>query len=87
MARTSAPDSATSQFFINFGDNSVLDYVSESQDGYAVFGRVVTGLEVVEAIYNLERFTNFASPFQELPVEPVIITGITRHEMPGDDGR
>ena len=82
MARTSAPDSATSQFFFNFGDNSVLDYVSDSQDGYAVFGRVVTGIEVIEALYNLELFTNFAAPFGELPVEPVIITGITRHKMP-----
>lgn len=86
MARTSAPDSATSQFFFNFGDNSVLDYVSGSQDGYAVFGRVVTGIEVIEAIYNLERFTTFGAPFGELPVEPVIITGITRHAMPANSG-
>ena len=82
MARSSAADSATAQFYFNFGDNSVLDYVSERQDGYAVFGRVVTGLETIEAIYNLELLTGFASPFGESPVEPVVITTITRHAMP-----
>ena len=61
-------------------------HVSENQDGYAVFGRVVTGLEVIEAIYNLELFRGFAPPFGELPVEPVIIYAVTRHAMPGNGG-
>ncbi|MFT5482516.1 MAG: cyclophilin family peptidyl-prolyl cis-trans isomerase [Halieaceae bacterium] len=82
MARTTAPDSATGQFFFNFGDNSQLDYVSDAQDGYAVFGRVVTGSEIIETIYNLELFTNFNSPFGDLPTVPVIINNITRHPMP-----
>ena len=52
MARTSAPHSATAQFFINTVDNGFLDFKAESAQGwgYAVFGRVVAGTEVVDAI-------------------------------------
>lgn len=50
MARTSLPDSATSEFFINLSDNPGLDYQSADNPGYAVFGKVVTGMDVVDAI-------------------------------------
>ena len=50
MARTSVFDSATSEFFINLADNASLDYQSDTDPGYAVFGKVVTGMEVVDAI-------------------------------------
>lgn len=50
MARTNAPHSATSQFFINTVDNAFLDYQGEHQWGYAVFGKVVAGTEVVDAM-------------------------------------
>ncbi len=51
MARSGMPDSATSQFFINHGDNALLDYGSpRDSNGYAVFGKVVKGMDVVDAI-------------------------------------
>lgn len=50
MARTDAPDSATSEFFVNLADTPTLDYQSEASPGYAVFGKVVKGMEVVDAI-------------------------------------
>lgn len=54
MARTSDPHSATAQFFINHGDNSNLDYPSFDGWGYAVFGKVVEGMDVVEKIADVE---------------------------------
>lgn len=50
MARTSVPNSATSEFFINLVDNATLDYQSAERPGYAVFGKVVQGMDVVDAI-------------------------------------
>lgn len=50
MARTTVPDSATSEFFVNLADNPSLNYQSASSPGYAVFGKVVKGMEVVDAI-------------------------------------
>ena len=50
MARTGDPDSATSEFFINLVDNTFLDYQNPSNPGYAVFGRVIQGMDVVDAI-------------------------------------
>jgi cyclophilin family peptidyl-prolyl cis-trans isomerase len=55
MARTSVADSATSQFFINQADNTFLNYASLSSPGYAVFGKVITGLDVVDKIANVPR--------------------------------
>jgi cyclophilin family peptidyl-prolyl cis-trans isomerase len=55
MARTSVADSATSQFFINQANNTFLDYASAASPGYAVFGRVLTGLDVVDKIANVPR--------------------------------
>jgi len=74
MARTSVPDSATSQFFINLVDNSFLDY-STGNDGYAVFGRVVKGLDVVDAIAGVG--TGSRGPFDDWPVQDVVIQEVT----------
>ncbi|MFH0863235.1 MAG: peptidylprolyl isomerase [Candidatus Altiarchaeota archaeon] len=70
MARTNAPDSATSQFFINVKDNPFLDY-SPGNPGYAVFGRVISGMEVVETIRALN--TSSRGQFANWPVEDVVI--------------
>lgn len=79
MARTSVVDSATSQFFINLKDNGFLNHRSKlpSAYGYAVFGRVVAGLEVVDKIAAVP--TQRRDPlFQDLPIEPVIIKAVKR---------
>ena len=78
MARTSAPESATSQFFINVVDNPSLDYPSFDGHGYAVFGRVVEGLDVVDRIKSTP--TGSAGPHQNVPNEPIAITGVVRAE-------
>lgn len=71
MARTSDPDSATSQFFINLADNEPLDY-SRGNPGYAVFARVVEGMDVVDAIADIP--TGPAGPFQkDVPQQAVMI--------------
>ncbi len=72
MARTSVPDSATSQFFINLVDNGFLDK-SPTSDGYAVFGEVVEGMDIVDAIGGVKTAT-FAL-FENWPEEDVIILG------------
>lgn len=71
MARTNIPDSATSQFFINTKDNVFLDYSGPSNPGYAVFGKVIKGMEVVDAIEKVKTTTK--SYYQDWPVEDVII--------------
>jgi cyclophilin family peptidyl-prolyl cis-trans isomerase len=74
MARTSEPHSATSQFFINTVDNLYLDYkdsTSGSRWGYCVFGRVIEGMEVVDAIEGVE--TETVGSYQNVPKIPVII--------------
>ena len=76
MARTNAPHSATSQFFINHRDNSNLDYPSFDGWGYAVFGQVVAGLEVVDAIAEVE--TGVTAGMRDVPKEPVVITRVSR---------
>ncbi len=72
MARTNNPDSATSQFFINLIDNAFLDK-STGSDGYAVFGEVVEGMDVVDAIGGVTTSTKGA--FQDWPEEDVVILG------------
>ncbi|RMD82490.1 MAG: peptidyl-prolyl cis-trans isomerase [Candidatus Dadabacteria bacterium] len=81
MARTSDPDSATAQFFINVRDNPFLDFQSKTPRGwgYAVFGRVVKGMDVVRKIENTPT-KNEGGPFQNLPVEPVVIESIRRKQ-------
>jgi cyclophilin family peptidyl-prolyl cis-trans isomerase len=73
MARTGVRDSATSQFFINVKDNDFLNYSGESPQGwgYAVFGKVVEGKEVVDKIKKVP--TGTASGMQNVPSEPVVI--------------
>ena len=76
MARTGDPNSATAQFFINLKDNAFLN-ASESRDGngYAVFGKVVAGMDVVDKIRVVA--TASKGPHQNVPVEPVIIKQAT----------
>ncbi len=72
MARTNDPHSATSQFFINVANNNFLDFQSEHGNwGYAVFGKVVAGQEVVDKIAGVQ--TGFYGFHQDVPVEDVII--------------
>ena len=73
MARTNAPNSATSQFFINTVDNGPLDY-APGNDGYAVFGKVVSGMDVVESIESVE--TANRGMHGDWPVEDVVITRV-----------
>lgn len=71
MARTNDPDSATSQFFINHKDNDFLNYAGPSKPGYAVFGRVVEGMDVVDRIAAVK--TTRVGPNDDVPVEAVVI--------------
>lgn len=71
MARTNVPDSATSQFFINVKDNANLDYPSFDGYGYAVFGKVTAGLDIVDAIVGVP--TTSKGPHQNVPAEPILI--------------
>ena len=77
MARTNAPHSATAQFFINTKDNGFLDFKSESPQGwgYCVFGKVVTGTEVVDAIESVR--TGSRGGHDDVPVEDVVIKSVT----------
>ena len=72
MARTGDPHSATAQFFINVTNNSFLNYPGQDGWGYCVFGKVVEGKEVVDAIRKVK--TGNRSGFQNVPLEDVIIT-------------
>lgn len=82
MARTSDPNSATSQFFINVTDNGFLDHRSKmpSQYGYAVFGKVTEGMDVVDRIKAVK--TGNKGMMQNVPVEPVLIESVTVVETP-----
>ena len=77
MARTSVVNSATSQFFINLVDNGFLDHKDKSPSGfgYAVFGKVVEGMDVVKAIGGVE--TGTVKGFGDVPVEPVVMEKVT----------
>ncbi len=72
MARTSDPHSATAQFFINAKNNGFLDYPGQDGWGYCVFGKVVKGTEVVDAIRKVP--TGSRSGYQDVPEKDVIIT-------------
>jgi cyclophilin family peptidyl-prolyl cis-trans isomerase len=71
MARTSNPHSASAQFFINLKDNSFLDYPGQDGWGYCVFGKVTTGLDVIDAIAKVA--TGSKGGHQNVPTEPVLI--------------
>jgi len=79
MARTSNPDSATSQFFINHKDNAFLNG-SKGKPGYAVFGKVIEGMEVADAIAAVP--TRKVGSHGTVPVEPVVIKSITVMKAP-----
>ncbi|WP_058910361.1 peptidylprolyl isomerase A [Entomohabitans teleogrylli] len=70
MARTADKDSATSQFFINIADNAFLDH-GQRDFGYAVFGKVVKGLDVADKIAQVP--THDVGPYQNVPSKPVVI--------------
>lgn len=76
MARTSVPDSATAQFFINVKDNAFLD-AANARDGhgYAVFGKVVSGMDVVDKIWAVP--TGSKGPYQNVPLTPVVIRKVS----------
>lgn len=77
MARTSDPHSASCQFFINLKDNRFLDHTAKTPQGwgYAVFGRVLEGMDVVDAIAQVK--TGRSGPHSDVPVEPVVIEKAT----------
>ena len=81
MARTMVVDSATSQFFINLVDNGFLDHRGEDPRlfGYAVFGKVTGGMDVVDAIAKVK--TGFAGPHENVPEEPVVMTKVRMVEQ------
>lgn len=78
MARTMVVDSATAQFFINVADNSFLDHRDESEQGfgYAVFGKVTSGMPVVNKIKAVKTGTR--GPLEDVPLEPVVILDIIK---------
>lgn len=77
MARTRVVRSATSQFFVNVADNRRLDHTGYAPDdfGYAVFGRVIEGMDVVDQISRVR--TTIKDGMENVPVDPVMIKGIT----------
>ena len=83
MARTSDPDSATAQFFINQRSNLRLDW-SGGKDGYTVFGEVIDGMQVVDIISLTDtgavqaQTTRGPTVFQDVPVQPIVILSVTR---------
>lgn len=75
MARTAAPDSATSQFFINVANNDMLNRPNPDGAGYAVFGKVIEGMDVVDTIVNAKT-RNVNMVFQNLPETPIVIKSV-----------
>jgi peptidylprolyl isomerase/peptidyl-prolyl cis-trans isomerase B (cyclophilin B) len=77
MARTGDPHSATSQFFINVNDNAFLNHRGKSVDGwgYAVFGQVVDGMNVVDTIVAVPRGNR--GPHGDVPIEPVVMQRVS----------
>ena len=71
MARTANPNSATAQFFINVADNDALDYPGADGHGYAVFGKIVSGMDVIDKIRAVPT-TSYGS-YRNVPATPVII--------------
>ena len=77
MARTMVVDSATSQFFVNLVDNDFLDFQNPTPQGfgYAVFGEVTDGMDVVDRIAKVK--TGSVGPYQNVPEEPVVIRKVS----------
>ena len=78
MARTGEPNSATAQFFVNVKDNAFLDYRDSSREGigYCVFGKVTSGMDVVERIKAVP--TGVKNGMRDVPNDPVVIESVTR---------
>lgn len=76
MARTSDPNSATSEFFINQVDNTFLDYKNAANPGYAVFGKVLQGMDVVDTI--IAQPTGALNGFADVPLTDVTIKSVTQ---------
>jgi peptidyl-prolyl cis-trans isomerase B (cyclophilin B) len=74
MARTNAPHSASSQFFINVKDNPFLNYQSEDNWGYCVFGKVIEGLDVVDKIKAVK--TSSKAGYDDVPVDEAVIMDV-----------
>jgi cyclophilin family peptidyl-prolyl cis-trans isomerase len=79
MARTNDPDSATAQFFINVTDNKFLDK-SGRNPGYAVFGKVVEGMDIVDRIKAVKTTGDKGKPVQNKPIEDVTIKSVKREK-------
>lgn len=81
MARTNVVDSATSQFFINLANNDFLNHTSETAQGfgYAVFGAVIEGMDIVDAIASVTTGP-VRGGHQNVPTDPVIITSLSRQQ-------
>lgn len=75
MARTGDPNSATDQFFINTVDNAGLDYPNPDGNGYAVFGKVVSGMDIVKKIEATPTTTR--GPMSDVPQQPIVIQSAT----------
>jgi len=76
MARTSVPDSATSQFFINVANNDFLNYPAQDGFGYCVFGKVTEGMETIDKIKNMVT-GNHPNGHQDVPIEAIIIEEVS----------
>lgn len=78
MARTAFPDSATAQFFINLTDNDFLDHRAKTQAGwgYAVFGKIVKGMDVADKIAKVQTMRR--GPHEAVPTTPVVIKNVER---------
>lgn len=76
MARTSVPDSATSQFFINVANNDFLNYPAQDGFGYCVFGKVTEGLDTIDKIKNMAT-GNHPNGHQDVPIEAIIIEEVS----------
>jgi cyclophilin family peptidyl-prolyl cis-trans isomerase len=80
MARTGDPHSASSQFFINVKDNAPLDFKSKNSGGewgYCVFGKVISGMDVVDKIRDVPTHS-MPGGYNDVPVDPVVINSVTR---------
>jgi peptidyl-prolyl cis-trans isomerase A (cyclophilin A) len=75
MARTNDPNSATSQFFVNVGNNDFLNYPGQDGHGYTVFGRVVAGMDVIDKI--VATPTGNRGMHQNVPTKPIVIESAT----------
>ena len=80
LARTNDPHSATSQFFINHKDNEFLNFTSETPQGwgYAVFGNVIKGMDIVDLIAEVNTTT--VNQYQDVPLDPITIKSVSIDE-------